>query len=284
MESAVDSTNDDAETPSDVEQALAHLQELSVWRQAPETSEQDESTHDRAGAVMAVATGESIDSVDDARSATSVEIEPGLVTTSQTAVADDSGTTIEETPSPKSNSETAAPETTVPAAASFIDRYAHMFEPDAPAEQPPVPAPIVSQKEEPKPVPAAEPTVSSGPPVNDAASGAGDAEDSIEHYMARMMQRIRGDAAASGSSSGSQAVTSAAASNSAANQRTSASVAPSAPVETAIEQPLIRLEDLKSKVPTPEFGTDMNALRRWRISRQGMRSASTRRERFGAKR
>jgi hypothetical protein len=263
-ESAAQPTKNDAETPSDVGETMANLRELSLWRQTPESSESSSSGKSTAVEEAAVTDDEAMDSAGDAGSASSVADEPDAILTSQPEEAETAEPAVEVITGAKIPTDTAAQEvevSTAPASTSFTDRYAHMFEQEASVERPQTLAPAVVQKEEPKPVRAAEPLVSSVSPVSSAATSTGDAEDSIEHYMARMMQRIRGDAAASGSSSGSQAVAASAVSNSGANQRTSNSATASVPSEAPSEQPLIRLEDLKSKVPTPEFATDMGALR-----------------------
>jgi FHA domain len=230
------------------EEGLAHLRELSLWRGSPPLAE-------RGGAAPDVA-------------ADPADIVVSLPRSAAMVVAPESG----EAERPVDDATAVAVATAKPSPpTSFIERYAHMFEQDGPAELPRTPASIVASRETTASAGSPSLAAPSGTPVVATPSAAGDGEDTIEQYMARMMQRIRGDAALNGSTSGSQAVAfakmNAAAIQPAVERGAAREIsvgvkkAADSSSDSSNEQSLISLAELKSKVPTPEFSTDMGALR-----------------------
>ncbi len=135
---------------------------------------------------------------------------------------------------------------------SFVEKYQHLLE-EEPTSELPSPPP----QSEPKPIVATP-----------------DDDESIENYMAKMMDRLRGgvDVAANVDPTTKLAVTS-------ASKTSLATVAVEAAPETA-EAPLTNLDELKSS-PKPEQSTDMSALRDLanNSARQAIQLANNRRAR-----
>jgi hypothetical protein len=145
--------------------------------------------------------------------------------------------------------------------ASFIDQYAHTLEEGEADEQQPTSSPVSSPA-------AAQPLQ----PAHGLSLGDAD-EESIEQYMAKLMQRMRGDTVPVPSSQGPQAKPAALGWVTSPNRSTTAATAglpakgPSLPpaADTSDDDPASRpfssLEELKRRLPAPEHKTDMKALR-----------------------
>ena len=155
---------------------------------------------------------------------------------------------------PGSPAETAGQETTKtsveeagtskgPEPASFIDRYAHLFPSDDALESPTQTSPI------PAAVTRVEPVVA---PAHDASGE----EESVEQYMAKLLERMRGP---SGGESG--------ASESAIAEEATSSPEPAVPssaiAETAAanQEPITELTELKTKPSVVEQVRDRQAMR-----------------------
>ena len=124
--------------------------------------------------------------------------------------------------------------------ASFIEKYADMLPPDETAD---APEPVLGGG-----LPMHEPTS----PPQPAAAGSEDGEDdSIDDYMASLMQRIRGESAAEAAPSASARVD---------NAKPAAPVESPASAPVRDETPLQNLDSLRSG-PAPERSRDMSALR-----------------------
>lgn len=126
---------------------------------------------------------------------------------------------------------------------SFIDRYAHLFPPEdaasdpSPAMKPPAPV------QPPAPARVEEPS--------NAHDGTHSDEESVEQYMARLLERMRGP------------------STKPATEDESAEMEPSTPVEPVAlaeesqpaHAPITDIEELRSKVAAPERTSDIAAMR-----------------------
>lgn len=135
---------------------------------------------------------------------------------------------------------------------SFIDKYAHLIPNDSdPAESvaPPAAEPV-----------AATPQPELQPEPQAAASATGD-EESLDDYMQRMMQRLRGEDTTAAPRASQPTIQDAA-----TPQPTSLA----APVAEKPIAPVIDIEELRGG-PAPEKGRDMNALRQ--LANQSAREA-----------
>lgn len=159
-----------------------------------------------------------------------------------------------------------------PATTSFIDRYAHMFEDDGNAEAS-VDAATAGEPDSPAlTTPTNEPQGSLSAGLEDG--GARGEEDSIDDYMAQLMQRIRGDSAAAPAQPvWTPPPKDAPGSSLSADQRSAAPGAGNSPQEDHAQDDLepMTLEEMKSSRPPPEQSTDMGALRE--LANQTARSA-----------
>jgi hypothetical protein len=111
--------------------------------------------------------------------------------------------------SPKASSELAPPNTPAPAkesrTSSFIERYAHMFTDDAPADVSAQPAAPARQVEEDTLV--RKPRAFGGPRSIGQSPEPTEDEETIEQYMAKLMQRVRGEGPRVAASQAQAAVT-----------------------------------------------------------------------------
>jgi hypothetical protein len=158
-----------------------------------------------------------------------------------------------------------------PAPASFIDRYAHMFDEENENAQPSDGASDFDLDTPSLSNPACEleaplPTGRDG----NAGAGAGE-EDSIDDYMAQLMQRIRGTSTGSEQAQATwtapktpDPVAAKAEPGTDASKRADS-------LEPSSDLPPITLEEMKRSGPRPEQGTDMGALRD--LANQTARSA-----------
>jgi hypothetical protein len=182
----------------DVDSALAHLRELSIWRSEPVSGEElvaAESTPNELG-------GET--TVDEARPAESSE------------------GAVESKPQP--------PE-------SYIDRYSHLFRDDeaAPAE-PPVPTASLH----PSPVP------------HQATTPPDEEEESVEQYMAKLLERMRGSGSGQSEENSKEMPT---------GSVTSANCSGDGSTSNNAESSTAPPAEPKPRMPAPVFAADMDALR-----------------------
>jgi type III secretion system (T3SS) inner membrane Yop/YscD-like protein len=250
----------------EIDEALAHLREISLWRRTPESSAE-------ARAETSVADSNHHDATENYLPDSTAAIEP-LPILAESQFQDESASSE---PAVEPAAELALDASTHDAepqftsgSTSFLERNAHMFDEEDHKDEAPASAPALALKDVmgqglKRDIPA---TASAATTV--ATSAAGDADESMEKYMARMMQRIRGDATSGPSSMAPPAAPTESdrgtnprtanapvTTNAAANK----TVATSTSTSTPNTEPLISLQELKRKEPTPEFATDMGALR-----------------------
>lgn len=145
--------------------------------------------------------------------------------------------TQSEADGPETGAESPAPANET-APVSFLDRYAHMFSDDETA-----PPPSIPHEDTTVPLREAAP-----PPA------AHTDEESVEQYMAKLLERMRGGPAG-GPGASSQAT----------NNEEIATQPPAAVVERQpepVDQPMFtHLEEMRTKAPAPEQPSDMAAMR-----------------------
>jgi hypothetical protein len=135
------------------------------------------------------------------------------------------------------------PASPAPAAESFIDRYSHLF----PAEDDSVAPPAAPQRAVVEPAPVFSHEAQSTP------EGHAD-EESVEQYMARLLERMRGPGAPTPSAEESTVVAN-------ASQLESTVVSEPEVVEPENHELITDLEELRSSVPAPERSHSMAAMR-----------------------
>jgi hypothetical protein len=262
---AEESTN----PPGDIDEALAHLRELTLWRRVPDSSTEDES---KAEPNHRNATWS--DTMADEAPKASAAVESMPIPTEPTMERSSGTTPLVIEPGPNSIADVSAPvakPSSASSSTSFIDRYAHMFENDDQVDEPRALAPTFAPKDVPARLVDRDAAVTASTSPIGPTAAASVADESMEQYMARMMQRIRGDAPNRASSLAppeEQAIETVAGSNpskgnsfvvgDAATNRTVGATTESSSPNT---EPLISLQELKRKNPTPEFTSDLGAMR-----------------------
>ena len=149
--------------PQESEDDFAPFAEFSIWNQGADPQEPTKEQDDSNASWASVARGGALSSLADEQS--SVTSEPDQ--------SNDIG--------PDKNSRTS----------SFIERYAHMFADDDSTDEASQAAAPPRQAEDDNLV--RKPRAFSGTATSDQAPEPSEDEESIEQYMAKLMQRVRGD-------------------------------------------------------------------------------------------
>ncbi len=185
-----------------------------------------------------------------------------------TSPATDELTLADEAATSEPVVETEPVPTAAPAPVSYLEKYAHIFEEDD-SEGPAESRPTLPLHASPRANPS-EPSQALASEDDHASHGD---EESVEQYMAKLMQRMRGDSHRSTASSTSSTIetdtsdapASTAYATEAATSDTASEGAPWSTVsivDEATDGPLLNdLEEMKPKTPAPAFAADLQALR-----------------------